>query len=125
MRCAADDIREMVEGLQSETRQAVSFMEDGVKDVDNSLRISEAASSQSVQLHQAVESMFAIIQQLNRRSLDCGKTIKSVDQSSIEMRQTVVVLQSSAESVRLNANKLQKLVGQFEVSQLPAPDAAA
>jgi len=28
----------------------------------------------------------------------------------------VVVLQNSAETVRLNANKLQKLVGQFEVS---------
>ncbi|MNN82692.1 hypothetical protein D3C81_1996520 [compost metagenome] len=61
--------------------------------------------------------MFAIIQQLNKRSLDYGKTIKQVDQSSAEMRQTVVVLQGSAETVRLNANKLQKLVGQFEVSK--------
>jgi hypothetical protein len=32
------------------------------------------------------------------------------------MRENVVVLQSSAETVRMNANKLQKLVGQFEVS---------
>ncbi|WP_213939381.1 methyl-accepting chemotaxis protein [Pseudomonas sp. dw_612] len=113
---AADDIRQMVEGLKSETQQAVCVMEEGVKDVDNSLRLAEDASSENVQLHQAVESMFAIIQQLNTRSLDYGKTIKKVDQSSVEMRQTVVVLQSSAETVRLNANKLQKLVGQFEVS---------
>jgi len=113
---AADDIRKMVEGLQNETQQAVSFMEEGVTDVDNSLRLAEDASSENVQLHQAVESMFAIIQQLNKRSLDYGKTIKQVDQSSAEMRQTVVVLQGSAETVRLNANKLQKLVGQFEVS---------
>jgi methyl-accepting chemotaxis protein len=113
---AADDIRQMVEGLQNETQSAVSFMEEGVKDVDNSLRLAEDASSENVQLHQAVESMFAIIQQLNKRSLDYGKTIRQVDQSSTEMRQTVVVLQSSAETVRLNANKLQKLVGQFEVS---------
>ncbi|TFY86045.1 methyl-accepting chemotaxis protein [Pseudomonas nabeulensis] len=113
---AADDIRQMIEGLQSETQKAVSFMAEGVKDVDNSLRLAEDASSENVQLHQAVESMFAIIQQLNKRSLDYGKTIKKVDQSSTEMRQTVVVLQNSAETVRLNANKLQKLVGQFEVS---------
>ena len=113
---AADDIRQMVEGLQNETQKAVSFMEEGVKDVDNSLRLAEDASSENVQLHQAVESMFAIIQQLNKRSLDCGKTIKKVDHCSTEMRQTVVVLQNSAETVRLNANKLQKLVGQFEVS---------
>ncbi|MHC6226312.1 methyl-accepting chemotaxis protein [Pseudomonas sp. X10] len=113
---AADDIRQMVEGLQSETQKAVSFMEEGVKDVDNSLRLAEDASSENVQLHQAVESMFAIIQQLNKSSLDYGKTIKKVDQSSTEMRQTVVVLQNSAETVKVNANKLQKLVGQFEVS---------
>nr|WP_319528397.1 methyl-accepting chemotaxis protein [Pseudomonas laurentiana] len=113
---AADDIRLMVEGLQRETQQAVGFMEDGVKDVDNSLRLAEEASSENVQLHQAVENMFAIIQQLNQRSLDYGKTIKQVDQSSAEMRQTVTVLQTSAETVRLDANKLQKLVGLFEVS---------
>lgn len=113
---AADDIRQMVEGLQNETQKAVCFMEEGVKDVDNSLRLAEDASSENVQLHQAVESMFAIIQQLNTRSLDYGKTIRKVDHCSTEMRQTVVVLQNSAETVRLNANKLQKLVGQFEVS---------
>ena len=113
---AADDIRQRVEGLQNETQNAVSFMKEGVTDVDNSLRLAEDASSENVQLRQAVESMFAIIQQLNNRSLDYGKTIKQVDQSSAQMRQTVVVLQGSAETVRLNANKLQKLVGQFEVS---------
>ncbi|ANJ57104.1 chemotaxis protein [Pseudomonas silesiensis] len=122
---AADDIRQMVEGLQGETQKAVSFMEEGVKDVDNSLRLAEDASSENVQLHQAVESMFAIIQQLNNHSLDYGKTIRQVDQSSTQMRQTVVVLQSSAETVRLNANKLQKLVGQFEVSNCSERVAAA
>ncbi|MGV2834014.1 methyl-accepting chemotaxis protein [Pseudomonas shirazensis] len=115
---AADDIRQMVEGLQNETQTAVSFMKEGVKDVDNSLRLAEDASSENVQLHQAVESMFAVIQQLNKRSLDYGKTIKQVDHSSAQMRETVVVLQGSAETVRLNANKLQKMVGQFEVSNI-------
>ncbi|MFI8558286.1 methyl-accepting chemotaxis protein [Pseudomonas putida] len=113
---AADDIRSMVEGLQNETQKAVGFMQEGVKNVDESLRLAEDASSENVQLHQAVESMFAIIQQLNAHSLACGKTIEKVDQSSAEMRQTVVVLQSSAETVKVNANKLEKLVGQFEVS---------
>lgn len=121
---AADDIRQMVEGLQSETQKAVGFMENGVKDVDSSLRLAEEASSENVQLHQAVESMFSIIQQLNERSLDYGKTIKQVDQSSAVMRQTVIVMQSSAETVRLDANKLQKLVGLFEVSNNSRQSAA-
>ncbi|MFJ4114675.1 methyl-accepting chemotaxis protein [Pseudomonas sp. NPDC089758] len=122
---AADDIRHMVTGLQSETGQAVSFMEQGVQNVDDSLRLAEDASSENVQLHQAVESMFLIIQQLNQRSLAYGKTIEQVNQSSSEMRQTAVVLQSSAETVKANASKLQKLVGQFEVSSDTRPAAAA
>nr|WP_249675633.1 methyl-accepting chemotaxis protein [Pseudomonas sp. PIA16] len=115
---AAEQIREMVEGLQGETRQAVAFMEGGVENVDNSLRLAEEASSENVHLHQAVDNLFNIIQQLNEKSLDCGQTIKRVDQASGDMRQTVGVLQSSAEHVRLDANKLRKLVGQFEVSQV-------
>lgn len=91
-------------------------MENGVTNVDNSLRLAEEASSENVQLHQAVESMFSIIQQLNAHSLDYGKTIKQVSHSSEQMRLTVGVLQTSAETVRVNANKLQKLVGLFEVS---------
>jgi methyl-accepting chemotaxis protein len=122
---AAEEIRQMVEGLQSETQQAVSFMENGVQDVDNSLRLAEDASSENVQLHQAVERMFNIIQQLNESSLDYNKTIQRVDQASGEMRQTVSVLQNSAETVRLNATKLQKLVGQFEVSSMASPRLAA
>ena len=115
---AAEQIREMVEGLQTETQQAVAFMQSGVENVDNSLRLAESASSENVQLHEAVDNLFNIIQQLNDKSLDCGQTIKQVDQASGDMRQTVGVLQSSAESVRLNASKLQKLVGQFEVSKV-------
>ncbi len=122
---AADDIRHMVEGLQNETQQAVNFMEEGVQDVDDSLRLAEDASSENVQLHQAVEAMFAIIQQLNRRSMEYGKTIDQVNQSSSDMRQTAVVLQSSAETVKANASKLQKLVGQFEVSSEGGRAAAA
>jgi methyl-accepting chemotaxis protein len=116
---AAEEIRHMVEGLQSETQQAVAFMESGVQDVDNHLRTSVDASSDNVQLHQEVESMIGIIQQLTDRSLDYGKTIKRVDLASGEMSEMVVVLQNSAETVRLNANKLQKLVGQFEVTGGP------
>ena len=113
---AAGQIRNMVEGLQNETRNAVAFMEGGVQNVDDSLRLAENASSENVHLHEAVDNLFGIIQQLNEKSLDCGQTIKQVDQASGDMRQTVVVLQHSAERVKLNASKLQQLVGQFEVT---------
>lgn len=114
---AAEQIRNMVEGLQNETRSAVAFMESGVHNVNESLRLAENASSENAQLHGTVERLFNIIQQLNTRSLDCGQIIQQVGRTSTDMSQTVVVLQHSAERVRVNASKLQQLVGQFEVSQ--------
>ncbi|MHB0763805.1 methyl-accepting chemotaxis protein [Stutzerimonas sp. NM35] len=113
---AAEDIRTKVESLQQETRQAVSFMEGGVQNVDSSLRLTEEASSENVHLHQTVERMFDIIKQLNERSLHYGQTIRGVDQASSEMGQTLGVLQDSAERVRHTAGKLQQLVGRFRVS---------
>ncbi|CAD5110046.1 methyl-accepting chemotaxis protein [Zestomonas carbonaria] len=113
---AAADIRGMVESLQSETQQAVAFMQSGVRDVDSGLRMTEEASSENLHLHQTVERMFEIIQQLNERSLHYGQSIRSVDQASGEMGETVGVLHSSAETVRHTASKLQRLVGQFRVS---------
>jgi methyl-accepting chemotaxis protein len=115
---AAEEIRQTVESLQGETQTAVGFMENGVKNVDQSLRAAEQASTDNDQLHQSVENMFSIIQQLNQRSLDYGQTIKAVDQASAEMHQTVNVLHASAETVRLNASKLQQLVGLFEVTRV-------
>nr|WP_272889229.1 methyl-accepting chemotaxis protein [Stutzerimonas stutzeri] len=115
---AAEDIRHKVESLQAETRQAVSFMEGGVQNVDSSLRLTEEASSENVHLHRTVERMFDIIEHLNERSLHYGQTIRGVDQASSEMGQTLCVLQDSAERVRHTAGKLQQLVGRFRVSTI-------
>ncbi len=113
---AAEDIRHKVESLQAETRQAVSFMEGGVQNVDSTLRLTEEASSENVHLHHTVERMFDIIKGLNERSLHYGQTIRGVDQASNEMGQTLGVLQDSAERVRHTAGKLHQLVGRFRVS---------
>lgn len=113
---AAEQIHGMVNGLQAQTQQAVAFMEGGVQDVDASLRLTEEAASENLHLHQVVERMFEIIQQLHQGSLHYGQTIRGVDQASSEMGLSVGVLHSNAEQVRHTANKLQQLVGQFRVS---------
>ena len=113
---AAEQIRSMVEGLQAQTQASVAFMQQGVEDVDRSLVLAQNASAENVQLHEAVENLFNVIQQLNEKSLDCGATIKQVDQASGDVRGTVDVLQLNAERVRHDAAKLKRLVGQFEVS---------
>ncbi len=114
---AADEIRRVVEGLQAETRDAVAFMTHGVANVDVSLRQAEQGSSQNQRLQQAVQRMFDLIKQLDRRSQDYGVTVRGVDEVSQAMHQTLRTLQGSTSRVRHTTSKLQQLVGQFAVSQ--------
>ena len=114
---AADEIRQVVEGLQAETRAAVSFMTHGVRNVDANLRQSEHGTSDNMRLQQAVERMFGLIKQLDQRSQHYGATVRGVDRVSREMNQTLSALQGSTARVRHTTGKLQQLVGQFAVSQ--------
>jgi methyl-accepting chemotaxis protein len=114
---ATRDIRTMIEGIQSETEGAVSFMENGVDDVDKSLRLTEAASTDNSGLHEIVEQMFDIIQQLDASGQQHGNTIRSVASSTTDMNQSIGELQTSSELMGNTANKLHQLVGQFQVSE--------
>lgn len=114
---ATRDIRTMIEGIQKETEQAVSFMENGVEEVDKSLRLTEEASSDNSGLHGIVEQMFGIIQQIDASGKQYDNTVRSVASSSTNMKKSIGELQTSSSLVRNTANKLHQLVGQFQVSQ--------
>ncbi|MCQ4347242.1 methyl-accepting chemotaxis protein [Pseudomonas stutzeri] len=114
---AAGEIRQVIEGLQQETREAVAFMTHGVANVDSSLRQAEQGSSQNQRLQQSVQRMFELIKQLDQRSQHYGQTVRGVDRVSQEMSQSLRALQDSSSSVRHTTGKLQQLVGQFAVSQ--------
>lgn len=113
---AALEIQATVFSLQDETRAAVSFMEEGVKEVDQRLKDAESASSENTELHQVVSQMFSIITQLNERSHFYGSSIRQVEVASSEMSQVMDELQDSAHQVKHSTQSLQQLVGRFTVS---------
>ena len=115
---ATRDIGSMIDGIQKETQKAVGFMERGVEDVDRSLKLTEEASSDNSGLHEIVEEMFEIIQQIDAGSQQNESTVRSVSGASGDMRHSIGELQGSAGRVRNTANKLHQLVGQFQVSQV-------
>lgn len=114
---AAGEIRETVSSLQNETRSAVGYMEDGVKEVDIRLKEAENTTSENTELHQAVEQMFSIITQLSERSHFYGASIRQVEVASSEMSNVMEELQGSANHVRHSTQTLQQLVGKFTVSK--------
>ncbi|MCU4676394.1 methyl-accepting chemotaxis protein [Catenovulum sp. 2E275] len=113
---AAQDIQRMIQGLQEETQVAVNFMETGVKDVDQSLKLTEAASSENQELHAIVEQMFETISVIEQNSARNGETARSVTQVSHNMAKSIAELAVSSSMVDSTANKLQQLVSTFKVS---------
>ncbi|MGJ8693196.1 MAG: methyl-accepting chemotaxis protein [Thalassotalea sp.] len=113
---AADDIKTMINGLQTETQHAVSFMETGVKEVDQSLKMTEAASSENIELHNIVDKMFEIISVIEQNSARNGETAREVTDVTHHMAKSIAELAFSSNEVDLTAAKLQQLVGTFTVS---------
>ncbi|WP_438969890.1 methyl-accepting chemotaxis protein [Methylophaga sp.] len=113
---SAEEIQKMIEAIQSETLEAVKFMESGVNNVDRSLRKTEEASSENTQLHALVEQMFATIKQLDQNSQLHGSTARDVGHSAGLMTHAIDALQQRSVMVRNTARKLSQLVGVFQVS---------
>lgn len=113
---AAEDIQSMIQSLQEQTQQAVAFMESGVEDVDQSLKLTEAASTENSELHHIVEKMFDTISVIEQNSAHNGRTAQQVTEVTEEMAGSINQLTTSSTEVNSTANKLQKLVGTFKVS---------
>jgi methyl-accepting chemotaxis protein len=113
---AAQDIGSKIESIQNESGDAVRFMEKGVEDVDQNLRMTQDASADNARLHDLVEQMFDIIKHIDENSQRNGETAQGVSQISTEMRASIRALQTSSDQTRITADKLQQLVGSFEVS---------
>lgn len=113
---AATDIQNMIQGLQNETKTAVDFMESGVKDVDESLRLTEANTNENSELHTIVQSLFETINVIEQNSAKNGHTVQEVTNVTASMAEVIQQLANSSNQVDTTANKLQQLVSEFTVS---------
>jgi methyl-accepting chemotaxis protein len=114
---SASEIQQMIEGIQKETQDAVTFMDAGVENVDKSLKKAEEATSENVHLHNLVEQMFSTINQLNQNSHRHGDTARRVGISAEQMNGSIGTLQHRSVSVKDTAQRLTQLVDVFQVTQ--------
>ena len=113
---AATDIQNMIQGLQNETQQAVAYMGSGVKDVDQSLKLTEANSNENTELHLVVQKLFETISIIEQNSAKNGHTVNEVTDVTERMAIVIQGLANSSTQVDTTANKLQQLVSEFTVS---------
>ncbi|WP_245959083.1 methyl-accepting chemotaxis protein [Marinomonas pollencensis] len=113
---AAEEIQVMLEGIQQETRSAVSFMEKGAEDVDKNLAASEQTTNGDKALYDLVDAIFDAILLLNDGNHKNTNTVQDMGAATEQMHRSIAALQRRSSRVGLSATKLNSLVGQFQVT---------
>jgi methyl-accepting chemotaxis protein len=113
---AAETIQTMLESIQEETRNAVSFMEKGAENVDKNLQANEQTNTGDTALYELVDTMFHAIQLLNNSNKENANTVQEMGAATEQMRRSIAALQSRSSRVGLSALKLNSLIGQFQVT---------
>ncbi|MBS1191211.1 MAG: methyl-accepting chemotaxis sensory transducer [Rhodocyclaceae bacterium] len=114
---ATADIRQMIEGVQSEARGAVAAMENGMQGVEEGLRLAEDNAADHSGIHAIVEGLLATIDSVSQSTREHSEGARKVEAATTGMRQSVKALQGSTDLVRVTASQLHALVGQFQVSR--------
>lgn len=113
---AAEEIQSMLEGIQEETRSAVSFMEKGAENVDKNLMANEQSNTGDSALYELVDTMFDAILLLNESNKENANTAQEMGAATEQMQRSIAALQRRSSRVGLSALKLNSLVGQFQVT---------
>ncbi|XKH00565.1 methyl-accepting chemotaxis protein [Marinobacter nauticus] len=114
---ATNEIGDRLEGVREETQRAVVIMEEGMSEMEERLKNAEMAAGDNEDLHHMVEKLFRAIASIEKTNRDQSQQTDGVADSAASMRDVVEQLVDSAERSRSASTKLQRLTGQFEVSE--------
>lgn len=113
---ATEDIRKIIDSIQENARDAVVTMEGGVQGVEEGLRLAEDAASDNSGINDMVARMLAALEQIANSSDSQFASARGVEKFTAELKQAALEVKSSTNSVSNTANRLEKLVGQFQVT---------
>lgn len=113
---ATEDIRKIIESIQDNARDAVITMQGGVLGVEEGLRLAEEAASDNSGINDMVARMLAALEQIGNSSDHQFASAQGVAKFTAELKEAAVEVKASTNSVSNTANRLEKLVGQFQVS---------
>ncbi len=116
---AASHIGNIMDKLSSESEMAVSYMEQGVKNVDQNSLVLDSGE-RSLKLKTAVENMFNTMNQIASNSEQHGETAKDAQSTTTSMEISSQQLIRRTTLVKNSILRLNKLVERFEVSKRAA-----
>lgn len=113
---ATQDIREMINNVQSQAEQAVQRMESGMSQMEEGLRLAAETASDKGEMQEITERMFVTIDQIAAGAHELSSRLSEVSTSADTVRGALTKAGRSAEKTGASAGKLDQLVGQFQVS---------
>jgi methyl-accepting chemotaxis protein len=115
-RGATADIREMIDGVQSQAEEAVRTMESGMSEMEEGLRLATAASTDKREIEAVVERLFITINQIAAATHAYGDRVESISSAAEAMRHATRESARSAELTGFATGKLEQTMGQFQVA---------
>ncbi|WP_079436448.1 methyl-accepting chemotaxis protein [Zoogloea sp. LCSB751] len=115
-RGATSDIREMIDGVQSQAEEAVRTMESGMSEMEEGLRLATAAATDKREIEAVVERLFVTINQIAAATHAYGDRVESISAAAEAMRHATRESARSAELTGFATGKLEQTMGQFQVA---------
>lgn len=117
---ATQEISQMIGAVQTQARDAVQIMESGSVGMEEGLRLAEAAASDNSGMQEILERMFGLIQGIADSAHRYGRDVQGVAEVTESMREALGELNFSVARAKQTSEKLKRLSGQFQVTQMQA-----
>ncbi|MCD8548097.1 MAG: methyl-accepting chemotaxis protein [Aeromonadaceae bacterium] len=114
---ATDEIEAMIGRVQQQASQAVEVMQQGMVNMEEGLKLAEAAAGENLGQTQMVEELFDTIHQLTEHGREHAEEAQGVAQVAGSMQSVLSGLSNSVSQTRHTIARLSALAGQFQVSR--------
>ena len=114
---ATEEIRQIMGKIEENAQDAVQTMEGGVQNLEEGLSLAESAASDNTGVNDLVARMLSTLGHIADSGDVHLESARSLASITSELKSSVVDVKASAHSVNNSANRLDKLVGRFQVNQ--------
>lgn len=106
----------MIDNVQAQAEEAVARMENGMSQMEEGLKLAAESASDKGEMQTITERMFATIDQIAAGAHALNSRVSNITTAADSVRSAITEAGRSAEKTGTGAAKLDKLVGQFQVS---------
>ncbi len=114
---ATTEIRNMIENIQANAKAAVDTMEGGVEGIENGLKLAEEVAMDDGGLNEMVADMLSTLDEITSRGTSQVESARDVASITAKLQTSLYAVRQGTSKVDSSANRLEKLVSQFEVSK--------